>query len=416
MKRWLFGAVICILALGSYAYVTARAGAPPPTEVLAALGAEDEEAEGAEATAAANEQSPQRHASALKIINRNLEAVGGAEKLRSINSLIIKGGRGSIGSRPPEPATCYLKAPDHFKQKSSTGVILSSGEKKVQDIGAGETELPPPMASELDLFIPFALKAFSLLAWEEYFDAAEYLGKKRYGPDEQYVILLPKAQNGEDLTVHFDAESYLIDRLTFKLPDPKAHFLNGLSRLRDYKTFDGIKLPTTVSSEKIGWRELDGQFVIEEIQINPEIDDGIFKEAKMDYGTLIREGDSLKGEVRSTRFDLLHSNVSDEDLAAIGVNDGDWISITLGENIVKAKYIKDYTPEPTAPPPTFNRFLIHPRAEYNRMLLLGAPGANFEETFPFKTGDTFVIKKTEPEEPAEEEEKIKNQEEQTQGS
>jgi hypothetical protein len=402
-----------MLALGSIA-LGASEGAVPPSGTMPAA-----HAAGADDGGAREEgktPDPKRHAAALKVIKRHLEAVGGAEKLAGIQSLKLTGGMTFPGYPPTDTATFFFKAPGRYRQESATQVVVYSEEKKAFDNGSGETPLPPERVGSIDYLTTLGLNGFTLLAWEKHFDRAEYLGKKRYGEAEQYVVLLPEAQDGRDVTVHFDAETYLLHRVVFNVPDPKAQYVKKVSRFRDYQTLAGLQFPTSITSMYIGWRERDGQLVIQDVELNPAIDESIFREAKLDFGVLKKEGDSLTGEVRTTRFGILHSNVSDENLASIGVGDGEWIQITLGENSVKAQYIKDFAPGPDSPAPTSNRFLIHPRAEYNRLILLPAPGVNFEETFPFEKGNTFVIKKTEPEEPAEGEEAGQDQEEEAQGS
>jgi hypothetical protein len=389
MKRTGVALLVCTLALG-----------------ISALGASEE----------GKAPDPKRHAAALKVIKRHLEAVGGAEKLAGIRSIKMTGGMTYPGYPPTDMATFYFKAPGRYRQESATQVVVYSEEKKAFDNGAGETPLTPEREGSIDYLTTLGINGFTLLAWEEHFDRAEYLGKKSYGETEQYVVLLPGAQDGQDVTVHFDAETYLLDRVVFNVPDPKAQYVKKVSRFRDYQSLAGLQVPTNIYADYVGWRERDGQLVIQDMELNPVVDDDVFKEARLDFGVLKKEGDSLTGEVRATRFGILHSNISDENLASIGVGDADWILITLGESSIKAQYVKDYVPGPDSPPPTTNSFLIHPQAQYNRMILLPAPGTNFQETFPFETGDTLVITKTEPEEPAEAEEEAQDEEERAQGS
>jgi len=349
--------------------------------------------------AATDGPDPKRHAAALKLIARHFAAVGGEESLRSIRSLDITGGASFPGMPPSEMSTIYVKAPDRYKQVGSTEVILIAGDRKVMDTGNGEEPIPEAVEARLRFLAPFALDAFSLLCWEEHLERAEYLGKKVYGEEEFYVLRIPEAQDGQDVTVYLASADYTIDRVVFRVPDPRADFLQHVSRLREYESFGGIRFPTTVLFEYVGWKERDRQFTIEAVKVNPELDEEIFREASLDWGTLeIAEG-TLTGEVRSSRFGVIFSNVSEENLGKIGVKDGDWVLVTLGERSLKAKFIENYEPpEDEGPVPTIARFVVHPRAGYGRLLLLPVPGQSLSEVLPFEVGDTFVVVKTDPDE------------------
>lgn len=352
---------------------------------------------------------PKRHAAALKLIERHLAAVGGEESLRAIRSLDITGGGGYPGYPPSETATIYVKAPDLYKQIGSTSVVLSAGDRQVMDTGNGEEPLPEDLEARLRFLVPFTLDAFSLLRWESHFGRAEYLGKKTYGEEFFYVLRIPEAQEGQDVTVYLRSDDYTIDRVVFQIPDPKGEPLQQVSRLREYATFDGVRFPTTVLLEYVGWRERDRQYTIESVKVNPDLNAKVFQEAMLDWGTLEIGEDSLTGEVRSSQYGVIFSNVSEEHLGRIGVKDGDWVLVTLGERSLKARFIDEYEPpEESGPVPTYARFVVHPRASYARLLLLPVPGDNLAEVLPFEVGDTFVVEKTEPDEaePSEDENQI----------
>jgi hypothetical protein len=300
---------------------------------------------------------------------------------------------------PSEMSTIYFMAPDRFKQVGSTAVVLSAGDREVMDSGKGEEPLPDTVRDRLRFLVPFALDGFSLLCWKDGFERAEYLGKKSYGEETFYVLRFPEAQDGQDVTVYLASGDYTIDRVVFRIPDPQADFLQHVSRLREYETFGAMRFPTTVLFEYVGWKERDRQFTIEAVEVNAELDEQVFRDAKLDWGTLVIGEESLTGEVRSSRFGVIFSNVSEEHLAEIGVGDGDWVLVTLGERSLKAKFIEGYEPpDESGPMPTNARFVVHPRAGYGRLLLLPVPGDSLAEVLPFAVGDTFVVAKTEPDE------------------
>ncbi|MBU0756273.1 MAG: hypothetical protein KJ645_14120 [Planctomycetes bacterium] len=346
---------------------------------------------------------PKRHAAALKVIGMNLDAVGGKDRLQAVQTLALKAGQSISLIKPKEMAAYSLKKPDFLKRESPTDVLLITPDKKVFNIGDGETPIPPEQLVDTGFRVRLYNQAFSLLLWEAYFDKAEYLGKKKYDDHEEYVVLIPGAEGGEDVTVHIDKETCLIDRVVFKIPHERANYLTSITRLRDYQIFDGIMFPTTIHFETVGWKGEEEQFVIEDVKVNPGFEDEVFEQAKMDFGFLTCENGVLEGEVRSTQYGLLFSNVADDHMKDLGVEDGDWVEISVNGRSIKVQYDADYNLSPEeAAARDYKVFCRHPRASYPRLLLLPVPGQDLTEELTFAVGDRFKITKTEPETTSEE--------------
>ncbi|MFH2001200.1 MAG: hypothetical protein ABIK28_16075 [Planctomycetota bacterium] len=342
---------------------------------------------------------PERHAAALKVIERNLDAVGGAERVRAIHSLKLKGGQGEMLTLPSLNTVFCLAGEGLFKQMSGTEVVLCNGEKQVFDAGGGEQPLPEDYMDNIAFQLALMRKGFSLLLWESYFDRAEYLGKKRHGAEKEYVVLIPEAQDRHDVTLYFDTETYLIKRIVFKVEHDRAKALTRVTRLKDYRTFDDLRIPTTLYFERVGWKEEGLQMVFSDCTINPEFDDALFESAELEYGTVTRHGDRLIGEVRADRFTLMHTNASDEDMEAIGIRDNDRVVIAVGEKSIEAKYVRNFVPSQEEQQSRSQNILCrHPRAGYARLIVLPVPGFDLAETFSFDVGDRFVISRAKQDE------------------
>ena len=203
-------------------------------------------------------------------------------------------------------------------------------------------------------------------------------------------MTLPGAQNGKDLTLHYDAKTFMLDRIVFKQPHAKAKWLTRVIRLRDFKEWGGIMFPSTLIMDKVGWEEGAQKLVIKRIAVNPEMEKDLFEKATIDYGKVVRGAGRLEGEVRSTRFGALHSNFSDEDMAAAGFTDGATVTLTVKGNSVDALYVNSFDPA-KAGATEWCRFCVHPGAGYPRLILIPPQGADLSKTFPFVKGDKVIV-------------------------
>jgi|GEM_PF-2137941 len=337
--------------------------------------------------------APVRHDAALKVIAKNLEALGGESKLRQIRSLIFEGAQGMMIIKPTEKSTYYMQKPHRMKRVGGMDVVLCDGDKMVFDTGSGETPLPAALRADVAFMVPLMCHGFSLLSFEKHFAGAEYLGKKRFGPRAEYVVRLPRAVDGRDLDIHIDCATCLIDRLVFEVPHAQTKLIKCVCRLRDFKPFEGIQFPTTILFEKVGWKEEGNQILLDSIDVNPELPEGIFADAKVDLGPVtIHDDGTLEGRIQTARWGILHSNLSHENMAAIGVGDRGRITITVKDHAVEARYYATFDPGARAMATT-HLFCVHPQANYPRLLLLPKPGADMTVELPFKVGDAVIVSK-----------------------
>jgi len=149
-------------------------------------------------------QPPAPEITAQEVIARNLEAVGGAEKIRGIEGMTIEGLTGSALLPPTEEVTLFLKKPDRMRQQGLFRIILCKDGKVFYNNAGDQRELTGDALDGLNYRIGFYHNAMSLLKWEDAFATARLEGKKRYGPSDQYVLRLSKAVNGHDLQVYVD--------------------------------------------------------------------------------------------------------------------------------------------------------------------------------------------------------------------
>ncbi|MHC4944292.1 MAG: hypothetical protein ACYTG7_14855 [Planctomycetota bacterium] len=335
---------------------------------------------------------------AREIIDRNLAATGGEERLRAVQSLSMEGKQGSIiMTPPPEDVTAYFKKPHHFKMKSGFQIVTYDGEEVLICTGEEPKPITGPDRADLEFRIGMAIHCFSLLNWEPFFEQALFAGRKKYGSHEEYILKFPKTVNGEDLDVHIDAKTFLIDRVVYMAPHSKLESLKTVYRFRDYKEVEGIQLPHYFCLDKVGWG-MGGEGTHVEVQsyaLNPELDDGFLKDMSLDFGHLACKDDCIEGEVCGDYFGFMQTSIRDGDLTAFGVKDKEWIEISVGDNKVKARYIADVMA--TAMAQELNteeiHFFRHPRSGYPRLMLISQT-VPADQIIAFEKGDRITLTKT----------------------
>lgn len=333
----------------------------------------------------------QETTTAGEIIAKCLAAAGGEEKLGAVRTVVIKGSQGiSILDPPPDKVTVFLKKPDRLKMVGDYQNTIFDGKAAFIDNGDEQTPLPEEGLKDLKFKVAVGLNAYSLLTWKARFDTAEFEGKKKYGPHEEYIIKFPKAMNEEDLFVHIDAKTLLIDRLVYLVPHPKAKKVKMVTRFRDWRDVGGLKMPYHTLFDMVGWSGQSTHFKAESIEINPEIEDDFLCESMIDFGYLVCGEDRIEGEARGSYFGFLQSNIRGKDLEKIGVNDGDLIKITVGDRSVEAIYVADIMASADKIKPEDIHFVHYPRSGYPRLMLLSR-GVPAEELLTFETGDRVIV-------------------------
>jgi hypothetical protein len=331
---------------------------------------------------------------AREVIEKNLAAIGGRERIRNVRAMTVKGSYGSTLLPSGQEVTLYLERPDRMKQDATFRVLLSNGNRLVYNNGGTEVQLPPENVKDIRYRIGFYHDCFSLLKWEEAFPRAELLEVKEYGPVKQYAIRFPGAEEGEDLLAYVDADTFLVDRLVYTVPHPDARELKVVNQLRDYETFEGIRFPTRVIFDKVGWEAGPNQLVIREVEINPDLEPGLFDSAEIEFGSLVREGDAVRGEIFGIMDGTPLTNVRPEDLAAIGIRDKDWVNVEVGEVRMKVRLLVDIQRSPMEIKPEELYLCGYPISGYPRLMLMD-PGGEAVARVPCEKGDTVVVTRAE---------------------
>jgi hypothetical protein len=212
---------------------------------------------------------------ATEILDKYIQAVGGAQRLAGLTSFIATGaslGYGGFGgdadftiyAKAPNQRTTFITFKDHPDRGDSVWAFDGrSGWIKTPRGLFGEYEL---VGGELDgarleaqVAFPGSIKT-ALNNWR--------VGLRRSIADKDYLVVQGNGARGLLATFYFDPETFLLRRLVRYAPSPVGRVPIQIDYL-DYRDVGGIKFPFEY---QFSW--LDGRYTakIKEIKTNVAID------------------------------------------------------------------------------------------------------------------------------------------------
>jgi hypothetical protein len=211
-----------------------------------------------------------------EVIAKHIEAMGGKEKLNSIQSLHMVGI--STGRDGNEVTTNIWKVHNKlFRRESNMGmgsmrtILTEKGGWQTNFRSGGSLEqMAEPMFNntkyEMDCagpLVDYAAKGHK----------AELLGKETIDGKEVYKIKLT-TKEGRELTYFIDASSHYITRLSFKRGGRDGQEVEVAVNFTNYdKTKDGFIFPFSQSMTG----GFGASMTFEKIEVNPVIDEKLYK-------------------------------------------------------------------------------------------------------------------------------------------
>jgi hypothetical protein len=213
-----------------------------------------------------------------EIVNKYINAIGGLEKIKAINTIKMTG-KVTAGSMDI-PFSEICKRPQMVIMEST---IQGMTMKQVYDGTQGWTINPFMGKKDPDLMSKDAEKAIQrnadfegqLINYKDKGSKIELIGKEDLEGSQVYNIKLTDKNN--DITNYYiDADSYLVVKQNDKLKfDTKE--ISSESMLSNYKQVDGVLFPFSIQSKSPDNPMGDAKIVVDSIQTNIPIDDSIFK-------------------------------------------------------------------------------------------------------------------------------------------
>lgn len=211
------------------------------------------------------------------VISKHIKAIGGREKLKSINTLKVTGSI-DIGGGIQIPFTNYLARPEKMKIEATfqgmTQQIAIDGNSGWQINPFMGSKDPEPMNSdEYKMMKQQADFEGHLVDYKEKGYTAEFLGQEDFeGTQVNKVSLANK--DGEQTTYYLDVESNLLlkESQKMKMADNE---IQTETIYGDYKEQGGIMMAYSIESKTPG-QEGSQKITVSAIEINVPVDNAIF--------------------------------------------------------------------------------------------------------------------------------------------
>lgn len=208
-----------------------------------------------------------------EIVDKHVAALGGADKLKGVNTLITERSLSVQGMEIPIVATMVVG-----KSMRSEMSVMGNPMVQVVNDGKGWAIKPAMMGGTGDAEDMTAdeLKAMSgqldpfgsLVNYKDKGNTIELVGKEKVeGKDAYHLKVTTKAGTTTDQFI--DATTYMVSKLKTSVAGQDSEI-----SFSDYKDVDGIKFPSTMEMQSP-----QGQltFTTTKTQVNPKVDESIFK-------------------------------------------------------------------------------------------------------------------------------------------
>jgi outer membrane lipoprotein-sorting protein len=213
-----------------------------------------------------------------EIVAKNVEARGGAEKWKAVQSYRVSG-KMALGGGMEAPFTMTKKRPEmmrlDFTFQGMTGTQAYDGAGGWMLMPFLGKKDPEPMAGDM-LREAKDQADFDDQMWDYKAkgNKLELLGKADIEGTPAYTLKLT-TKDGDDATVYVDAETFLTVRVEAKRK-VQGQEVEGESTVGNYQEFDGILFPTSIESKAKG--AAGGQTItIEKVELNPTVADDTFR-------------------------------------------------------------------------------------------------------------------------------------------
>ena len=216
--------------------------------------------------------------SADEIISKNIQARGGAEKLKGVQSIkttaTMTMGPGMelagtvIQKRPMlarmEFSLQGMTAVQAYDGKDAWQIMPFMGKKDPELMSADEAKETEEMADVDGPLVDYKSKGHQV----------ELLGKEKIEGTDAYKLKLT-LKNGDVQTIYIDADSFLqikeVDKRTIRGTETETE-----SSIGDYKEVNGILFPFAVENAVKGTDQKQ-KITISKIELNVPVDDSVFK-------------------------------------------------------------------------------------------------------------------------------------------
>ena len=210
-----------------------------------------------------------------ELIAKNIEAMGGLEKIESIETMVFEGAIMAQGMEIP--FTMTQKRPDKMKIEASfMGMTMTQcfadGKGWAVNPMLGSTEPQPMEGLEAKSFALQADVEGALVNYKDKGYTVTYAGEAEVDGVPVYRLTLD-TQTGIVMDMNLDKESFLVILQESRMTVEGQEIVTQ-TRLKDYKSIDGLLMPHSIETSMGGMPV--NALVIKSGTLNGEIDDSVF--------------------------------------------------------------------------------------------------------------------------------------------
>lgn len=208
-----------------------------------------------------------------EIIAKNIEAKGGMDKLKAVQSMRITG-KMMVGPGMEAPMVIEMARPHkvrmEFTFQGMTGIQAYDGKSGWSVMPFMGKKDPEPMsADDLKQAEDQADIDGPLVDYKEKGHTVEYLGKDEVEGTPVHKLKVTK-KNGDIQTVYLDADSFLEIKAEGKTK-VRGQEIEGETSFGDYKEVGGLIIAHSIQSKLKGGQGQGQTITFEKVEINPDI-------------------------------------------------------------------------------------------------------------------------------------------------
>ncbi len=208
-----------------------------------------------------------------EIVDKHIAALGGADKLKGVKTLVMEQSISVQGMDIPSKTTLVLgkasRSESTVMGNSMIQVVDGSSGWMVRPAMMGGTGDPEDMPADQLKQQMGQLDVFPLLGYKEKGTQLELVGKEKVDGKDVYHLKVT-GKDGQPYDEYIDATTYMVSKIKRSMNGQMGEIM-----LSDYKETDGIKFPKTMEMEAGQMGTLT--FTTEKVTVNGNVDEAIFK-------------------------------------------------------------------------------------------------------------------------------------------
>lgn len=211
-----------------------------------------------------------------EIVEKNIAATGGVEKLKSVNNIVTERSLSVSGMEIPTVTTLMvgkkMRTESTVMGNSMIQVVDGTTGWMIMPTMMGGTGEPADMPEDQVKQQLGQLDPFPMIDYKSKGSSIELVGKEQLDKKDVFHLKF-KDKDGKVADEYLDANTYLLTKLKMDIGGQEAEI-----NFSDYKTVDGIQLPFAMDMTNPQMGVLT--FVTTSVKVNTKVDENIFQRPK----------------------------------------------------------------------------------------------------------------------------------------